>query len=442
MTDNRRNLMKMDTHVTRCALALYLVCAGASQAAAPAAASADPLEVAVRIQKEVVELRGLPFKQAVVMEKQTAAGLGILMDKEMAEAVPAVLDAHFDKIVRRLGLYRGPEIADFKGMMRTVITSQVAAYYDPDTKRVYLLSEGSNALEQGVIMSHELYHALQDQYFDLNSYVSEKLKLNQDQEMARHALVEGEATYIHTLWGIRQMLNGTMPPRAVIAPAIQMQANIAISELRNMVGASAEDAAKIEAIPPFILEVMMGNYLKGAAFVFAVQEQGWGAVEKLYKEYPPQSTEQILHPEKWLARENPATFVWPDLANERALKDWELLDDDVVGEIQWRIIFNEHGLKAESVAASGGWDGDRYAVFKRKGTSETMLLLRTSWDGEAEARQFADAYGRLLAVKYKDSGDPVLVEQQGQDVFIVEGGRKADLATLMKFIKRAKKSRA
>jgi hypothetical protein len=408
----------------------------------PAAEPADPIAIAARIQKEVVELRGLPFKQAVVMEKQTAAGLGLLMDKEMAEAVPAVMDAHFDKIVRRLGLYRGPEIADFKGMMRAVITSQVAAYYDPDTKRVYLLSEGSSDLEQGVIMSHELYHALQDQYFDLNSYMSDKLKLNQDQEMARQALVEGEATYIHTLWGIRQMMNGAMPPRAVIAPAIQMQANIEVSDLRGMVGGSAQAAADLDAIPPFILEVMMGNYLKGAAFVFAVHDQGWAAVEKLYKEYPPQSTEQILHPEKWLARENPTVFTWPDLANERGLKDWELLDDDVVGEIQWRIIFNEHGLKTESAAASDGWDGDRYAVLKRKGADETLLLLRTSWDGEAEATQFAAAYRRLLAVKYKDSGDPVLVEQQGQEVFIVEGGKKAELEALMKIIKQAKKLRS
>jgi hypothetical protein len=344
--------------------------------------------------------------------------------------------------VRRLGLYRGPEIKDYKSLMRTVITSQVAAYYDPDTRRVYLLSEGNSTLEQGVIVSHELYHALQDQHFDLNGFMSEKLDLNSDQEMARNALVEGEATYIHTLWGIRQMMNGTMPPRSLIAPAIQMQANLSMSDLRQMVGGSTEAAAELDAIPPFILEVMMGNYLKGAGFVFAVQEQGWAAVEKLYREYPPQSTEHILHPEKWVARENPALFTWTDLGKERALRDWELLDDDVVGEIQWRIIFKEHGLKAEADAAAAGWDGDRYAIFKRKGSDETLMLLRSSWDSEAEARQFADSYRSLLAVKYEKTSDPVLVEQQGQDVFIVEGGRKADLESLMKIVRQSKKSRA
>jgi hypothetical protein len=428
----------MESFVRNAVIAACLACG----APVHAAEAADPFATAARIQKDVAELRGLPFKQAVPMEKQTPDVLGRLMDKEMAEAVPAAMAQHFDKIVRRLGLYRGPEIPDYKAMMRTVITSQVAAYYDPDTRRVYLLAEGDGDLEQGIVISHELYHALQDQYFNLNDYMSPKLKLNQDQEMARNAMVEGEATYLHTLWGIRQMLNGVAPPRALVQPAIQMQANISVADLREMVGGSAADTAELDAIPPFILEVMMGNYLKGAAFVFAVQEQGWGAVEKLYKEYPPQSTEQILHPEKWVARENPATFAWGDPGKEAALKDWELLDDDVVGEIQWRIIFNEHGLKAESTAASSGWDGDRYAVFKRKGSDETLLLLRTSWDSEAEATQFAEAYRRLLAVKYEKSGDPVLLEQQGQDVFIVEGGKKADLAALMKVVRQAKKSRA
>jgi len=207
------------------------------------------------------------------------------------------------------------------------------------------------------------------------------------------------------------------------------------------VGESAQEAmAQIDDIPPFILETLLGNYLKGAAFIFAVQEQGWPAVETLFTSYPPQSTEQILHPEKWLAHEAPATIVWPDFARVSALRDWQLLDDDVLGEIQWRIIFNAQGLQDEAETAAAGWDGDRYAVFKRKGSDETLLLLRTSWDSEAEATQFVTAYRRALAVKYEGASDPVRVEQQGADVFIVEGGRKADLDALIKVVRQAKKT--
>ncbi len=99
------------------------------------------------------------------------------------------------------------------------------------------------------------------------------------------------------------------------------------------------------------------------------------------------------------------------------------------------------GLSAEAEAAAAGWDGDRYAVFKRRNTNDTLLLLRTSWDSEAEATQFADAYQRALAVKYKDSKDPSRVERQGVDVFIVEGGKETDLGALIDVVKQAKKTR-
>ncbi len=438
MTRNRMNLAKMAAPAGRCALAVYLICVAQAQAAD----AIDPAAVAAAIQKDVSAIRGLPFKQAVPMEKQTPEQLGRRMDKEMEHAVRPAMARHFDKIVRRLGLYAGPEIQDYRKMMRSVITSQVAAYYDPDTRHIYLLNEGSGDIEQGVVYSHELYHALQDQYFDLNGFMSEKLKLNSDQALARTALVEGEATYIHTLWAVGRMMNSAAPPRALAGPVIAMQANLSFEQMRSMIGNSSEDAAEFDSIPPFILEVMVGNYLKGAAFVYAVQEQGWPAVEKLYREYPPQSTEQILHPEKWLAHENPSIISWTDFNKQKALKDWELLDDDVIGEIQWRIIFKVNGLEAEADAAAAGWDGDRYAVFKRRNSDETLLLLRTAWDSEGKAAQFADAYQRALAVKYQGTKEPTRVERQGADVFIVEGGREADLDALIGIVRQAKKSRS
>ena len=106
--------------------AVVIVVAGAVGVALPAAQPADPLEAGARILKDVAEIRGLPFRQAVPMEKQTPEGLGRLMDKEMDETLRPAMAKHFDKIVRRLGLYRGPVIEDFRGMMRTVMTTQPA----------------------------------------------------------------------------------------------------------------------------------------------------------------------------------------------------------------------------------------------------------------------------------------------------------------------------
>jgi hypothetical protein len=189
------------------------------------------------------------------------------------------------------------------------------------------------------------------------------------------------------------------------------------------------------------MDTMIGSYLKGMSFIFAVQEKGWPTVESLYSQYPPQSTEHILHPEKWLAHEAPVTFHWPKFANVAALRDWELLDDDVLGEFQWRIVFKEQGLAAEAESAAAGWGGDRYAVFKRRNSDATLLLLRTCWDDEQEAKEFADAYRRAQAVKYAKSPVPTRLVQKGVDVFVVEGGDESKIDALLKLVMQVKPER-
>lgn len=410
-----------------------------AQVPIPVPQPVDPAQFVARIEKDVEAIRGLSFKHPVPIALQTPEDLGHYLDEQMRDVVPEALDAHFGKLVQRLGLYRGPELGNLRDTMRMVMTSQVAAYYDADTQRIFVLAEPGNELEQGLVYAHELYHALQDQYFDLQAFAPEGDSMDADQQLARAAVVEGEATYLHTLWVVRNS-TGINPPRALLAPVIQMQANLRVADLREMVGAEGGAASSVDDVPPFILETLMGNYMKGAAFVFAVQEKGWPEVEKLYREYPPRSTEQILHPEKWFAREGATAIAWPDFADVRALRDWELLDDDTLGEFQWRIIFDVQE-QPDGHDAAAGWDGDRYAVFKRKGSDETLLLLRTAWDSEQDAGQFAAAYQRLLAVKYEGGAEPVAVEQRGKDVFIVEGGRKADLDSLMGVVRRSTTSR-
>jgi hypothetical protein len=115
------------------------------------------------------------------------------------------------------------------------------------------------------------------------------------------------------------------------------------------------------------MDMMMGAYLKGLGFVFEVHRKGWTEVEKLYREYPPGSTEQILHPDKkWFAREAPLTIEFPSLQRARALEDWDVLEENSVGEFLWRTIFREHGLGQEAQRLAAGWDGDRYAVLSAR----------------------------------------------------------------------------
>ena len=430
--------------------AIFLAASTAHSDNTPPVPPPDAQAAADSIAREIEQIRGLKFKQPVRVATQSVEDFGAYVTRELDQEVPESIRKNYGTIVRTLGLYRGPPIEDFSSMMMTVMTSQVGAYYDPEKQSFFVVMSGLPELMQGVMYSHELYHAMQDQHFGLVRYMDSAGSQNGDSKLARSAVVEGEATYMMSLWMMQKMANKP-PTREMMQQVISMQANMGVDQLREAlkqpqvakaVGTdmqSAVDAA--DKIPTFIMDSMMAVYLKGASFVFAVHEQGWPGVEKLYTEYPPQSTEHILHPEKWLAREAPTAFTWPPLEKVAVLKDWELLDDDVLGEFQWRSVFKEQGFAAEADSAAAGWDGDRYAVFKRKDSKSTLLLLRTSWDSEKEAGEFADLYRRVLAGKYADAPVPTRLVQKGVDVFVVEGGDEANLEKLLKVVKGAKVSR-
>lgn len=435
-----------------CAVMLCAAGTAAAQFPAPGDAVVDPQALADRIQAEVAEIRGLAFVRPVKVENQSQEEFAIFLERQVAELVPPSIAEHYGTIVRKVGLYRGTADLEFEGLMKGVMTSQVAAYYDPARSTFFVLYDEMPPLVAGTVYAHELYHGLQDQHFDLDAYIragQRDRSLSDDELLARQAVVEGEATYVMTLWTMRSML-GSVPPRAMLQPTITLQSQMDVEALKTMLrsGAGAtfgrDVAATVEAmdeIPAFILETLVGAYLKGLVFVFAVEERGWGEVEKLYKEYPPQSTEQILHPEKWFARETPWRFEWPELERESLFDGWQVLEENVLGEVQWRIVLAEHGLRAEAETVAAGWNGDRWAVLRNERSGALLLLAATAWDTEDDAIEFADAYERLLAVKYADAAEPVRVVRNGMDVLIVEGGSEDDLDAFVEFLSSARKTK-
>jgi hypothetical protein len=449
--------MKTSKVVRSLAIVLFAhsIESSAAEPSAPAAEQdADPQALVLELQEEVSQLRGLPFKANVPAGVQSQEEFAQYLDEQIDETLPEIKNNYYGTIVQRLGLYRGT-LTNFRDTAKAVMSSQAGAYYDPETKTFNMLMQNVSEMMKRMLYSHELYHGLQDQYFGLQKYLPMKgwtgPELNSDQTMARQAVVEGEATYIMSMYAMKAM-TGQEPTRQLMAPAVQMQSQMDLERIRSVMklpaakkltGSGVDEALEAsESIPSFILESMIGVYMKGLGFVFAVQEPGWNEVEKLYTEYPPQSTEQILHPEKWYSREAPSAITFPALAKVSALKGWEQLDSDVIGEFQWRVIFKEQGLGAEAEAAAAGWDGDRYVIFKRKDSDATLMLLSTSWDSPAQAEEFAKAYSRLLASKYADAPEPTRVVQNKENVYIVEGGDEKGIAALLKAVTKTRKTKA
>jgi hypothetical protein len=128
----------------------------------------------------------------------------------------------------------------------------------------------------------------------------------------------------------------------------------------------------------------------------ALQEEGWDAVDAAFGA-PPSSTEQILHPEKYLEGDEPQLVSLPPLTDTLGA-GWSLVDAETLGEFQTTLYLAQQMDRGAAEAASAGWDGDAYAVY---GWGEDdVLVLASVWDSPAEAEEFVAAYRRYVTGTY------------------------------------------
>src|SRR6185369_16634603 len=115
-----------------------------------------------------------------------------------------------------------------------------------------------------------------------------------DRELARRALLEGDAT----LAGFAYLFRGT--PDAKLITTIE----------RQLHGVPAELEKKYPDVPELVRASLAFQYDDGTAFAGrALASGGWAAVDAVHRD-PPESTEQVLHPERYFdSRDRPVTFV-------------------------------------------------------------------------------------------------------------------------------------
>ncbi len=171
-------------------------------------------------------------------------------------------------------------------------------------------------------------------------------------------------------------------------------------------------------------------YLRGLVFCTRLaNDDGWKAIDKAYRD-PPLSTEQILHPDKYLAHADPPLAI--DLGRLDAGCGWKEAGQNVVGELQLSVLLKSY----DGRRAAAGWGGDRYAVFEGP-EGHLGLVWRTTWDTEDDAREFARSYARFQTTKLAEGAEEpkevpdslrrshdgaiFAVERRGADVAVLEG---------------------
>lgn len=374
------------------------------------------------ILKVVSRLRALDIKQSVKSSFKTKDEIEQAVIRDLDENTPPEEFAASEKTLLKLGLVGASfRLRDY---VVQLLREQVAGFYEPKTQEFYLAA-WLPLSDQKRVIAHELVHALQDQHFNLRRFENWP-KGDSDAELAAHALVEGEATLVMIEYDFEQ-------------GGMKLDMNKIGTLTDNMIEQDADSDAKAYPVlanaPKVLKENLQFPYLYGAGFVGAVlKNRSWQALDTTYANLPA-STEQIMHPERFLLRDNPVKIEIPDLAGSLGI-NWKKADSDVNGEFGYLVTLAEFISKRTARAAAAGWGGDSYALYENKGTGALLLVQYTTWDTENDAREFLGAYSERTQKRYKlvktldSNGRPRIyetaeglasIEVRGKDVVMIEG---------------------
>lgn len=233
--------------------------------------------------------------------------------------------------------------------------------------KVYFVQDNFGKLGGGEAreaMAHEVVHLLQGRNFETPS------RPTYDGDKAWSALVEGDAgftraKYLERVGHIEPEI-GQLPPSALDSPA-----------------PGAE-------MPPALTRLFYFPYDYGEAFVSALYETGgWQAVNDAYRD-PPATTEQVIHPEKYLIKESPSGVE----ALPLSIPGWQKERTDRLGEHFIRVMLQTWLSEPEAARAARGWGDDSLTCYEFQ--DDYLFAWQIAWDSKEDAAQFHDAFLRML----------------------------------------------
>ncbi|HXT18639.1 MAG TPA: hypothetical protein VN706_23630 [Gemmatimonadaceae bacterium] len=316
---------------------------------------------------------GVKFKAPPKLELRTRDQVREFLLQRMQDTAVKKDLANQEAVFRVLGLI--PDTMNLTNLYVKLLTEQIIGYYDPKTKVLYVVNNAPDEYT-GITIMHELIHALQDQYTNLDSL--EHITGDDDRAAAASAVVEGQATY-ESLY----LLSGGSGNIAAQFPG-------GWDAIRQTIRENMKTQPVFSSAPLAIQESMLFPYINGADFVrrFKAHEG-----KKMPFDSLPISTKQLMHDSAYFAktRDVPSTIVLPPIPGT--------VDQNDFGEFGTRIYLYAHTRNQDmSIRASNGWDGDRYALVKTpKGDA---LVWATVWDTRQDGVEFIDAVDQVMRERF------------------------------------------
>ncbi|MCR4341484.1 MAG: hypothetical protein NUW01_16525 [Gemmatimonadaceae bacterium] len=314
---------------------------------------------------------GLRFKRPPKVEARSKAQVREFVLAQITKPVAQREMAGQEAAYKRFGMI--PDTLNLREYLVSLLEEQIVGYYDPATDVLYVV-EGSPDDIVGLTITHELVHALQDQYVDLEA--QQNLEGENDRQSAGQAVFEGQAVYEQ----IAAMLGG---------------GNVAVNlpggwdRVREMIRENQASMPVFGRAPLVVQETLIFPYLSGAEFIRGFKTRNPAGTP--YSDMPV-STEQILHPAAYFGtRDHPTRIT---LGPVRGTKRYE----NTLGEFETRLFLYQHTEdQNDAIRGATGWDGDRYALIDTP-AGEALVWI-TVWDSAVEAGEFREVMQSALERK-------------------------------------------
>jgi hypothetical protein len=338
--------------------------------------AAPDCEVAKQALKIAADIRGLrPKKDIPCLVHQQDQVRNYILHALSTKISPEKFQ-HEELLFKALGLL--PEDFAYKDGLIKLYLSQIGGYYDPE-KEHFVMASWIPGMIQSSVAVHELNHALQDQYFDLEKFTEDE-GFTSDVSLARAALVEGDATAV--MIDYARGLTGQA--------GIAREPSVRSLLLQNVIGMSL--VSMPGEVPESLKLALLFPYTSGLRFVHhLLRDGGYKRVDEAFGR-PPRSTEEVLHLEKYSQSNADFINISADLLEADVVSDEaKRIYHDTLGEFMIATLVA--GLikdKARGSEAAAGWGGDT-AVLYEKTSDKSLAVWRSHWDSEQDARQFEAA---------------------------------------------------
>ena len=366
------------------------------------------------IRSGLPAIRGLEFTATVPALALSHEEISAMVASEIDQSYAPGDVERMERVYTRLGLL--PPGSGLRPALQRLYEQEGAGFYDPRTKRLVLAKTAMRAAGMKVdflgrlfgrdfvgefLVAHELTHALQDQHFGIPTQPEPVVDAHGDRELARRALLEGDAT----LAGFAYLFRGT--PDAKLIATIEHQLHSVPAEL----------ARKYPDVPELVRASLAFQYDDGTSFAGrALASGGWAAVDRV-QEDPPESTEQVLHPERYFDRREPPIDIRLGGTGRLERAGWTRIFEDTIGELDIRLLAARAVPAEQAARVAAGWGGDRLRGLARG--DDLVLVWMTAWDSTPDADEFAAAMPLANPEAH--------VEQRGARVLVLLGPVPADV---------------